>query len=384
MKAKRIFFLAATLIVIIAFFTCCSGSSSDKTNKATEPIKFGAVLPETGNAAQLGVPKKEAFLLAAENINASGGISGRKIEIVLGDNMGDPKTGINVMQKLKSVDGINLFYVDITGVAYACAPVADQLKVVMFAGSAHPSIADMSPWVFRVFTSGDQETEVLSNYLSAQKVKTVYVLHINDSLGEASLDYLKRKFEKQGGKVLGSETFKTGQQDCREILIKARDSKAEKIVIIDYGVTVPMLLQQAQELGIATNTIMGNIGFVGPRVAKLDQKLINDIVFTGPSYAYKYRSPDSQNMKAFVDGYKAKYAKDPDYTAAFAYDTLNILKEVISKVGDKPDAVKEGLLNVKDFQGVSGKISFKPNGDTITEVSLMTYKDGLAIPLEEK
>lgn len=372
-----------TLSILLVFplvFSIFLFQSCDK--KQDNILRIGAILPETGKLSQLGIPKKEAFLLAQGQINANGGIRSKKMEIILGDNKGEPKTGVSEFRRLIDFNKIKYFYVDITAVANACIPIADQTHSIMFAGSAHPAITNGSDWVFRVFTSGDLETTILADYLASQKVKTIFILHSNEVLGEYSREYLNKKFTDKGGEVLGSDAFNVGQKDCKNILIKAKDSNADKIVLIGYGVTFPTLIQQINELGIKRNKIVGNIGFVGPRVANLDPELVKNIVFTGPSFAYKSKKPDTKNMAEFVKMYKEKYSKNPDYTAAFAYDTIMILKKVISENGFDNERVREGLLKLKNYPGVSGSISFLPNGDTITDTEIMTYQDGKIIPVK--
>jgi len=345
------------------------------TPQIAEVVKFGAILPLTGNLAKLGEPKKEAFQLAVEDINAGGGIKGHKVELVLGDNKGDPKEGVTVLQKQINLDKVKLFYVDITRVAYACVPAADANKVIMFAGSTHPAITEGSPWVFRVFTSGDQESDLLAEYLVKQKAKTIYILYTDDILGESFKEYLTRKFGEKGGKVVGSDSFKeVGQQDFKTVLSKAKASNADKIVLIGYGVAFPTLIQQLNELKIPHDRVIGNIGFVGPKVAGLDPALTDGMVFTGPSFTYRSSTLEDPKVKGFVGQYQAKYGKVPDYTAAFAYDTIMILAQVIGEGGDDVNVIRQGLLKIKDYEGVSGKITFRPNGDTFTDTSLAGYK----------
>jgi len=371
--------LSLVIVIVLVTATIIMVGCSKKGSG----IKFGAVLPLTGNSAQLGEPKKQAFEIAVDEINKAGGINGKKLELVLGDNKGDPKEGVSVMQKMVSVDKVGLFYMDITRIAYATAPIADQSKVIMFAGSTHPAITEGHQWVFRVFTSGDQESEVLTENLAKSGVKTIFILYNDDILGESFKQNLTSRFTKAGGQVLGSESFKMGQQDCREILTKAKNSGAEKILFIGYGVTFPTLIKQSSELNIPRNTIMGNIGFVGPKVVSLEPTLTDGIVFTGPSYTYKVTSTIDPNATKFIETFKARFGKTPDYTAAFAYDTIKILAKVIAEKGMQLENVRQGLLNVKNYDGVSGTISFRPNGDSYTNIMLAKYEKGKIVLISE-
>ncbi len=348
------------------------------TDSAT--IRFAANLPMTGPLAKLGVPKHEAFQLAVEEINAKGGLAKRKLALVVDDNKGDPKEGVNILQRL-AVGDIRYTYVDITRVAYAAAPVAKAKGIVMFAGSAHPAITEGNDFVFRVFTSGDQETDLLVAKLTKDGVKSIYVLHTNETLGETTRAYLERKFKAKGGTVVGADPFKIAQPDLRTILTKARDSGADRIVLLGYGVTFPNLIKQANELSIAHAQIVGNIGFVGPRVAALDPKLTESMIFTGPRFPYSSRQ-EGTKASEFAKAYENKFEHRPDYTAAFAYDTLMILASVIEKVGTDPIKVRESLVKVKEYDGASGRVTIRPNGDTITSTMLAKYVGGKVIPVE--
>jgi branched-chain amino acid transport system substrate-binding protein len=379
MKMKRKITISLIILAVIV-----AGIAIYFAQKPKEPetIKIGAILPLTGPAAQLGLPKKNAFILAMDEINISGGVSGKRISIIFEDNKGIPAEGVSALQKLINIDKIKIFYVDITAVAMACVPVADKNRVVMFVGSAHPNITEGSDWVFRVFTSGALEAKLLSRYLNKEGVKSAYILYINDPLGQET----KRIFEEEfSGKVVGADAFQKDEQNFRAIVQKIKKLDPEKIAIFDYGIVLPTILKQLLEGGVSSRKIVGNIGFAGPRVRELSPDMLEDVIFTAPAYIYRLDNLKEQSleMRNFINKYKAKFGVLPDYTAAFAYDAIMILIDAIKKYKDNPVKIREYLLSVKNFQGVSGKVTILPNGDSITDIVLATYKEGKIKPLSE-
>lgn len=383
MRKRYTLLLAHVALAALVLLPGACTTQPDRPQEAT--IKVGAVLPLTGNLARLGEPKKNAILLAVDEINRQGGVDGKQLSVSFEDNKGDPKEGVSAMQKMINVDGIKFFFVDITAVALACVPVAESNKVVMFAGSAHPTITEGSGYVYRVFTSGAQEAELLAQHLGRQATKAVYVLHVDDSLGQDMRKIFEQKFTEAGGRVVGADSFKTGEQDFRPILTKIKGARPEKVAIFDYGVTLPQILKQAHELGIPSDRIAGNIGFVGPGIAKLDAPLREGAVFTGPAYAYRANSESPTDvMRTFLGQYQGSYQQPPDYTAAFAYDTFKILAAAMRGAQGDVERVRQNLLGVSNFPGVTGNISIRPNRDSYTDVVLAVYQGDKIVQVAEK
>ena len=376
-KRWLLFAIAVAVIVVV------SGVVYTQRSIGPREYQFGAILPLTGDMARLGEPKRDAIQMAIDEINRLGGIDGKSLTLRLEDSKAKPEDGVTILQRLIDLNGIRMFYVDITGVALSAAPIASARGVVMFAGSAHPSITVGHLGVFRIFTSGAQEAKILSEYLVGRGVKTAFVLYVDDPLGQDTKTVFERLFQERGGKLVGSEKFKSGAQEFRSILSKAKASGADTVAVFDYGVTLPQILQQARQAGISSEKITGNIGFVGPGVVRLDAVLKEGVVFTGPAFTYRILSEaSSPAMQTFIREYEARTKKLPDYTAAFAYDTIKLLSAALKGTGGDPQKLKNNLLSTREFPGVTGNITILPNGDSSTDMVLATYKSGKIVSLD--
>lgn len=381
-KKKNLWLIIGVVVICTVVVSVLITNLS--TKREPDVFKITAILPLSGNFANIGEPKKEAILLAADDINQRGGINGRKIAIVLEDSKGDPKEGVTILQKNIDVDRMKIFYVDLTPIALAAVPIVDKSRVIAFVGSAHPTITDQSKWVFRFFPSGQQEAEMLNDYLVSEGINRIFILYIGDTYGEELRTILTKKFKEAGREVIGSESYTISQKEFRSILAKIKTTNFERIILIGYGVNFPAILDQFNELKIPTNKVIGDIGFIGtPQIAQLSPTLTNNIVFVAPSFVHKSTHLDENpTVQKFVTDYKTKYGKNPNFVAAYAFDAIQVLASALKQSGSDPDNLRKALLSTKDFSGVTGKITMRENGDCATDMMFAKYLDGRIIPLQ--
>jgi branched-chain amino acid transport system substrate-binding protein len=206
---------------------------------------------------------------------------------------------------------------------------------------------------------------------------------VDDPLGHDTRSELVDRFTESGGEIAGTDSYPISGQQFRSVLTKMRDSGADKIVMLGYGVAIPKILRQASEIGIAGNRIVGNIGFVGPNVFGLDPEVTEGAVFTGPAFTYRLRRDSlSGDTKEFVSEYRNRYGESPDYTAAFAYDALKIIARAVNNSDGTPNQVRKSLLKIKDYEGVTGDITILENGDSKTDMIVGIFKDGEIVRVE--
>lgn len=375
-KSAFLFFLSLSLI--LSYVGCGGESKENIPGRADiQSIKIGALLPLTGNMATVGQPKREAIDLAVKKINSNGGIKGSHVSVVFEDSQGQVSLGISALRRFLGSSGFVAYFVDLTPVALATIPIIEENKALTFLGTAHPSVLEQSKWCFRFFPSGKQEASMLSSYFEQKKIETVWILYVDDPYGDA----MKRQFEAfsqtHNFKIVGAESFKVGQEDVRSIMTKAAASKAQKIVFIGYGITFPTMLKQAHDLGIYSDRIVGNIGFIGnPALKTLASDLIDGIVFTAPRFALD-KSTGDVSPNDFIKNYETEYGKAPTFVAAYTYDAIMLLAEALLKSESfSSEDVKTSMLSLKRYDGVTGKIEIRDDHDFYTEIILATYSKG--------
>ena len=301
MEKSKILTIAIAVLAVIVLGVVLRNNNSNNTS---DVVKMGVILPMTGNSAIIGEPKKRAFDIALEQYNANG----KKLEIIYEDSHGTTKDGVAAFNKLLADNTIDCYYIDMTPIVNACVPQMNSHKVISFAGSAQPEITNLSNYLFRLFAGGDQEIEMMVEMLEKLSIKNIFILHTNELYGINSLRLLKTMFENRGGKVIGSDEYPMNNGDFKSQLIKAKESNAEKIILLGYGNEYPTLLKQAHELGISPHSLAANLGGSNKSVIELPSELTEGMYIIGPRFSYLLGENNLYpEMKKFVDLYESKY-----------------------------------------------------------------------------
>jgi branched-chain amino acid transport system substrate-binding protein len=341
-------------------------------------IKLGMAEALTGPAAKYGLLIKNGFSLAADEINAKGGINGNKIVFVIEDEQGKKEECINVFKKLINQDKVLLIFgPTLSNSAFAADPIANQSKTVVFATSNTANgITDMGPWVFR---DSIMEADVLPTTLSVSVkkfgLKKVAVIYGNDdAFTKSGYDVFKKALSDQKIDVTTTETFAKGDVDFRAQLTKIKNTKPDAIVCSALVEEASNIILQARQLGIKVPFIGGN-GFNSPKLFEIAKDTAEDTIVGGPWSA----ESESDVNKAFIANYKKTYNSDPDQFAAQAYDAMYIVAAALKNVKLSGDIVKDrdalrlALPNVK-IEGATGGFSFRksPTGGEVGYDALQT------------
>lgn len=349
-------FMPKTLALVSAL--ACAGLAQ------AADIKIGVAEALTGGAAQYGVSIRNGFQLAAEEINAKGGINGNKIQLVIEDEQGKKEEGINVFKKLIFQDKVLMvFGPTLSNSMFAAGPVANAAKTVVFGTSTTANgITDVGPYVFR---NSVMESDVLPVTVATAtkhyKLKQVAVIYGNDdAFTKSGYDVFKKVLEDQKLPVTTTETYVKGDVDFKAQLTKIKASNPDAVVCSCLAEEAANIMLQARGLGIKAPFIGGN-GFNSPKLFEIS-KLAGEGTFVGSPWANTNPTPVN---KAFVAAYVKKYNAEPNQFAAQGYDALHIAATALKDVkltGDL-NADREALKNAlpkATIEGVTGPFKFRP------------------------
>jgi len=373
--------LVVALIVLAAVLAARSYISSEKLPKE-KVINIGSIQPMTGASASYGQKATEGISLALEDINAAGGINGRKMNIIYEDSQSQSALAVGALQKLVNVDHVSAVLVSPSSPeTLAEAPIAENNQtVILAAGSAATSIRYAGDYVFRLKVSVDNEVEELMRLVYDElEARSICIIYVQNDYGESVSQAADEIFQKMGGKVLRNDGFMLENTDFRVQLMKAKLANPDTIVLIGWPKNMGNLLKQAKELGVEKR-------FVCPGGA-IDQKEIIDIAGNaadGLIYTMEYDLQSEEgDMKRFRDNFKKKYGKDPELFAAMGFDAVKIIAKTMEKCGENSTCIKDALYQVQDYQGACGTISFDEYGDVVKPMQYMTIKDGMFVRYEE-
>jgi len=346
-------------------------------------IKIGVAEALTGPIAKYGVPIKNGFVLAAEEINAKGGINGNKINLVIEDEQGKKEEAINVFKKFIFKDKvISIFGPTLSNSAFAADPVANANKTVVFGTSnTAEGITAIGPYVFRnSVAEADILPKVVNIAKKKLKLKKVAIIYGNDdAFTKSGYDVFKKAVEAEKLEVLTTETFAKGDIDFSAQLTKIKSLKPDAIICSALVEEAANIILQARKLGIP-NTVhfIGGNGFNSPKLIEIAGKAAEGAISGSPWFL---DDPNPKN-KAFVAAYNKKFGVNPDQFAAQAYDALYIVAEALKKVkltGDiekDRDALRNELAKVRNFKGVGGLFSFNQNRDAEQKGRVLMVKGG--------
>ena len=243
---------SAVLLIISVVVTSVMIFSFGCVKKEEKEIKIGAVLPLTGSAAVWGENSRMGLEIALEEVNAAGGVKGKKVNLIFEDSQSDSAKAVSALQKLISTDKVSVVIGDIASSSVlAMAPIAEKAKVVLLSpGASNPDISKAGEFIFRNWQSDALEGKVDAKYAYEHLGKNVAVLYVSNAYGTGLKTVFEESFQKLGGKILASESFEQGATDMRSQLNKIRSLKLDAIYMPGYPPEMAILLRQAKEMGI--------------------------------------------------------------------------------------------------------------------------------------
>jgi branched-chain amino acid transport system substrate-binding protein len=354
--------LALSLILVLPL-----GGCKDKTE--TDPIRFGGVYSLTGKTASFGEWVKKGVDLAVDQVNAQGGINGRKLEVLVEDTQADPKNAVSALQKLITVNRIPVVIGFITSSeALACAPIAERNKVLMITPIASAEdLRKAGDFIFRTRESGSLQSHRIAEYMySDQGIKDAAVLCENAANAIGYRDAFVEKYKALGGKIILNELYDEGQTDFRNVLTKVKDKQATAVYAPGVGKIVGRILKQAAEMNIKPR-FFSSAGLEDPEVFKVAGDAANGVVYGSPDFSEKSKR---QATKHFFAEYKKRYNENPSVYSANAYDAVMLVVEAFRSANTKPEDIRDFLYGIKSYPGASGEITFDKDGEVSKPIIL--------------
>lgn len=339
-------------------------------------IRIGAIAPVTGDRAEGGQSVWRSFQLAAEDINAKGGVMGKQIEIVLEDSKGDAKEAVELTKKLADDKSICAVLGPMTSAeAIACSPVFDENELVELAPVAsNNQYATMSPYSFTL--AGRQSAEMpyfvekcLAGYCNA---KSIGVIWVNDDWGVSSIESMKEACEKLGVEVTAAESFNAGEKDFTAVLTKIRQTNPEILVLATQAAEGSLILNQVKAMGWDIRTV-GVGAMYSDQVILLAGDMAEGLV--APSCFFL--SEDDKPAWDFAVRFYDQAGFYPTVHGPLSYDSVVVLCAAIEQAQSTDrNAIRDALMEIKDVQGLAGSYQFTEDGDIIRAYRVLKVVDG--------
>lgn len=360
-----------------------SGGNSGGGDAKGDTIKIGANLELSGEVASYGQSISEGMELAIEEINASGGVDGKKIKVVKVDNKSDNAEAASAATRLTSQENVlAIIGAATSGNTIAQAQIANDTKTILLSPSGTaPNVTEnedgsINEYVFRTSYIDPFQGTVAANFAAKElgvKTAAIYSDSASDYAKGLAAAF-KETFQKAGGKIVAEESYVAGDTDFRSTLTRIKSANPEFVFIPGYYEEVGLIVKQARESGV-TVPLMGADGWDSPTLVDLAGKdALNNTFITNH---YSAQDPDIK-IQEFVTKFKEKYKdKSPDAFNALGYDSVYLLVDAIKRAGSLDrEAVKDALAETKDISLVTGVVTIDKKHNPIKSATILEYVDG--------
>ena len=374
---KKKFALSLVAFASAALLAAC-GEVSTNNSSATgteigKTLKFGFNFEETGAVAAYGTAEQHGAQLAVDEINAAGGVDGKKIEVTDKDNKSETAEAATITTSLVTQDKVNTIIGPATSGAVAAAIAnAGKAGVPLVTPSAtQDDLTNTQDYLYRATFTDGYQGKIISKYVTdTLKAKKVVLYYDNSSdYAKGMAEAFKKEYK---GEIVATETFASGDSDFQAALTKIKGKDFDALIVPGYYTEAGKLVNQARGLGI-NQTIVGPDGFGDAKFVEQATPAAATNVYYVSGFSTSGDMTDK--AKKFVAAYKAKYNEEPSMFAALSYDAVYMAAEA-SKGAKTSVDIKDNLAKLKDFEGVTGSITIDKDHNPVKTALMIGLKDG--------
>ncbi len=362
-----------SLLVITSFlfsFAC------QPTSTGGDKVRIGVFMSLTGDTANFGISSVNGIKMAAEEVNAAGGINGKQIELLVQDDRSDASEAATIVTKFVTQDQVHAILGEVASSrSIAAAPIAQNAKIPMLTpSSTNPEVTRKGNYIFRSCfidpVQGAAIAQFAAKTLGAKRGALMVDRKQDYSTGLEKV--INEVFTKLGGQIVVTQSYASGDQDFNAQITDIKGANPDVIFVPGYYGDVGLFAKQARDKGV-TVPLVGGDGWDSPSLYQIGGAALHG------SYFSNHYSPDDTDpiVQKFVSDYKAKYGSVPDALAATAYDAARIMFDAIKRANSLDGAaIRDALAATKEFPGVTGKVTFNENRDAVKPIVMVKIENG--------
>jgi branched-chain amino acid transport system substrate-binding protein len=347
---------------------------------AAQPVPIVGLVELSGGGATVGTNFDNAIKMGVKEINAAGGLLGRKIEYTSYDTQTNP--GVSKALAAKAID--QGAYV-VMGPVFSGSIVVSmgetrRAEITNVVGGEAASITQQgNPYVFRTsFTQALAMPKVAAYIKETVKAKSVAVIYVNNDFGKGGRDSIVPEFDKQGVKVVADISTDQGQIDFSGAVLKAKQSNADALFVYLHEEESARILRELRKQGY-DKPIIGETTLANQKVIELAGDAANGVI----AHVGLTADAPSPTMQAFVKRFEAEYKYKPDHNAMKGYVGIWVVKAVTDKVGKIDSkalaaAIHGATISIKDYPGVLMDVRYDAKGDLDRESFFIKIVNGKA------
>ncbi|HJQ99461.1 MAG TPA: ABC transporter substrate-binding protein [Candidatus Polarisedimenticolaceae bacterium] len=361
------------MVLAAPAFLTCSRDRSEGT------VVIGHYGPLSGAEATFGQSTAKGVQLAVKDVNASGGIKGKRVELKSYDDRSvSQEAGTAVTRLITSDKAIAIIGENTSSMSLAGGRVAQQFGVPMISpSSTNPAVTQLGDKIFRVCFLDSFQGWVQAKFARENlKVGKAAILYDQGQAYSKGLaEYFRSAFEKMGGKVVAEQAYTGGDQDFSAQLTTIRQASPDVVFVPGYYTDAGNIAIQVKRLGI-TAPLLGGDGWESPQLAAIGKEAVEGSYYSC-HYAYQENRPE---VTKFVKAYEAEYGSKPDSLGALGYDAAGLLFDTMRRAPSWDGAaLAKAIAETKDFPGVTGRITIDPERNAKKSAVIVQMKGGVPV-----
>jgi len=367
--------LAAALTIVAAFIAPAM---------AADTIKVGAILAVTGPASFLGAPEAKTLEMLTEDINAKGGINGKKLELIIKDSGASPEKAISFAKQL--IEEEKVFAIigpSTSGETMAIKNIAEESKTLLLSCAAAEVIVNpVAKYVFKTPQMDKDAVIRIFEVMKKKKITKIGVLSSNTGFGKAGKGQIEKLAPEHGIEILVNEVYDKAATDLTAEVTKLKAAKVQALINWSIEPAQSIVIKNIRQIGLKI-PIFQSHGFGNIQYVAVAGKAAEGVIFPAGRLLVADTLPKNNPQKAVLLDYKktyeAKYKEEASTFGGHAFDAMKILVKAIATVGAYPEKVRDAIENMKGFVGTGGIFNFSPtdhNGLDKSAFEMLTVKNG--------
>ena len=333
---------------------------------ADDTIKVGAVLSVTGPASFLGEPEKNTVLMMVDEVNAAGGLLGKKLEAVILDDETDVNKAVLGAQRLIRMDKVVAVLGPTTSgntLAIMQNVAAAEVPMISFS-AAEKIVSPVNPWIFKNPQSDRHAVARILEHAKGRGYKKLAILTVSDGFGQAGREVLKELVPAGGFELMADEVYGPKDTDMTAQLTKIKSVSPDAVICWGTNPGPAVVAKNRVQLGMTTPLYMSH-GVASKKFIELAGEAAEGLMLPAGKLIVAAQLPDSDPQKKvlmdYTKMYDEKFHQPVSTFGGHGWDGVMLFAEAVKKAGSaEPKAVRDSLEKIKDFVGVGGIFSFSP------------------------
>jgi branched-chain amino acid transport system substrate-binding protein len=358
-----------------------------------EPIKIAGIFALTGRAAHIGTAQRDAVIIAIDEVNAQGGINGRKLEMVMEDTESTPTKAVMALKKvLEAEDVVAIIGPTLTGTAMAMRGFIEEAGIPAFMHSGGDVIlkaplkkddpTSLPKWTFKSPYKAADAMGKICEYMSKHGIKKIGFLYSNEGFGKDGLRNVKVQAPKYGVEVVAEEAFEPKDVDMTAQLTRINAKGVDAVIAWTVGPAMGIIPKNVKQLGIKAPLFECH-GAGDPIFWKVAGEAGEGVMMPSTKIVVADQLPDSdiqkKKIQAYVKAYREKFNREPGTMVAYGADAAFIVVDAIKKVGPDRAKIRDTIENTQGYVGISGIYNISPedhNGLSMSDIVMIRGTKG--------